>query len=147
MKLSEVLKVSKEEIQAKIGPDPYLYYDFEGSGKIYVSSLEYIKSLFVRNGEPVIDIELFAYGYKKDENDKLQYINPDDLDRRFEEMNKANIYEMIEEDNTISYGDLDLLMYYDENGIEVIANCKPSKQIIQEEIQRRIEISDGIRRR
>ena len=93
MKISEILNSSVDLVKSKIGIGPYLYYS---DGKIIISpSLEHIISCYTQGEQIIEDIEIYAYGFKNGNNDNLQYINPDDLKRRFEEMEKEDSYEII----------------------------------------------------
>lgn len=152
MKISEIFRSSTEVIISKIGAGPYLYYDT--SGEIIIEcSLERLLNLYVKDGQILQDIDIFAYGFKSDENDTRQYINADDLKKRFEEMERNDSYEFlesVEDDGKImyvpSYCGFNELLYYVESDTDMIVNCKPIKDVIQEEFRKRIEKSDSIRR-
>ena len=150
MKISEIINSSEEVIKSKIGSGPYLYYF--GDEIIIDCSLERIVSYFSQGGQLLKDIEIFAYGFKKDQNDEHQYINEDDLKRRFDKMQQEDVYEIIipEENNGItyqvpSYCGFDELLYYAENKEDVVVNCRPLNEVIQEELSKRKEKSDEIR--
>jgi len=138
-------------IKAKIGDGPFLYYS---GGKIVIDcSLDRILSYYMQGDNVLEDTEIFAYGFKKDKDDKLQYINSEDLKKRFEEMEEDDIYEIImpEKDGektyqVPSYCGFDEVLYYDEEGYDYSVNCKPIKEIIREEIQKRIKKSDSLRK-
>ena len=153
MKISEIIKSTPELIRAKIGSGPYLYYLHDSSDIIIDCSLSRIISMHMKDNEILNDIEIYAYGFKVNEKDEHQYINADDLKKRFEKMEVEGIYEYIsaEEDKGViyqapSYCGFEELLYFDENGENLIVNCKPIKVVIQEEMQKRIEKSDFLRR-
>lgn len=144
MKISEIIQSSHETIISKTGKGPYLYYD--NNGEIIIEcSLEKLLGSFVKNGQVFCDIDIYAYGFKKDANDTLQYINTDDL--------KNDSYEYIEaeKDNgktlqVPSYCEFDKLLYFNENAVDMTVNCKPIKVVISEEFKRCIEKNDMIRK-
>ena len=154
MRISEILQSSPEVIISNIGKGPYLYYDNNPEKTIIIDcSLERILNYYTKNGQVLYDIEIYAYGFKKDENDKLQYINADDLKKRFRQMEQNDAYESIEPEESNgkifyvpSYYSFDELLYLYENNIDKIVNCKPIKDVIKEEFEKRIERSDSIRR-
>lgn len=152
MKISEIIQSNLESTISRIGNGPYLYSNIDG--QIFIDcDLNRILKNFIQDGKIVYDIEIYAYGFKKDENDNHQYINADELEQRFEEMAKNDTYEYIEpmEQNGVvyqvpSYCGFDELLYFAENGMDITVNCKPVNDVINEEYQRRLEISDAIRR-
>ena len=151
MKISEILSSSEDQIRSKIGDGPFLYYS--GDEIIIDCSLERIIGFHVQDGTILSDIEIYAYGFKKSEGDERAYINPDDLKKRFEQMDQEGVYEIItpEEENgkTVyvpSYCGFEELLYFVENGEDYVVNCRPIKQVIEEETQKRIEKSDALRR-
>jgi hypothetical protein len=153
MKISEIIKSTPELIKARIGIGPYLYYSSDNQTINIDCSLGRIISMHMKDNEILNDIEIYAYGFKKNESDEHQYINEDDLKKRFEQMNNNGTYEYIsaEENNGIvyqvpSYCGFDELLYFDKNNENLIVNCEPIKVVIQEEIQKRIEKSNMIRR-
>ena len=153
MKISEIMQSSPEAIISKIGKGPYLYYD-ENGDIIIDCSLERILSFYVKDGIVLDDIDICAYGFKKDESDALQYIAADDLKKRFEEMESNDSYEYIEavDNNGVilqvpSYCGFDELVYFFEDGeTDMIVNCKPIESAIKEELQRRLEKSNMVRK-
>ena len=153
MKISEIIKSTPEMIKTKIGSGPYLYYSSDNRDIIIDCSISRIISMHMKDNEILNDIEIYAYGFKTNKNDERQYIKEDDLKKRFEKMEIEGIYEYIstEEDKGViyqvpSYCGFDELLYFDENGENLIINCKPIKVVIQEEMQKRIEKSDLLRR-
>ncbi len=152
MKISEIIQSNLESTISRIGNGPYLYSNIDG--QIFIDcDLNRILKNFMQDGKIVYDIEIYAYRFKKDENDNHQYINANELEQRFEEMAKNDTYEYIEpmEQNGIvyqvpSYCGFDELLYFAENGMDITVNCKPVTDVINEEYQRRLEISDAIRR-
>lgn len=152
IKISEILQSNPESVISKIGKGPYLYYGT--NGKIYIDcDLQRILKYHMQNDKIVDDAEIYAYGFKKEENDNYQYINADDLKKRFEEMEKEDIYEIIEpqEQNGIVYQvplycGFEELSYFYENRMNLTANCKSINNIIEEEFQKRIIKSDTIRK-
>lgn len=76
MKISEIVQSSPEIILSKIGKGPYLYYDVNGDIGIDCS-LERLLGYFIKDGEVIYDIDIYAYGLKK----------------RFEEMEKNDLYD------------------------------------------------------
>ena len=68
-------------------------------------------------------------------------------------MEKNDSFEYIEtveeEGRTLfvpSYCGFDELVYFYENGDDIVVNCKPLKVAIEEEVQKRIDKSDMIRK-
>ena len=152
MKISEIMHSSPEVIISKIGNGPYLYYDSDGEITIDCS-LERILNMYVKNGQLISDIEIYAYGFKKDEQDTHHYINAEDLKKRFAEMEKEDSYEFIEpmEDHgkilqVPGYCGFDVLLTLNDRGVDTLVNCKPIKDVINEEYRRRIEKSDNLRK-
>ena len=152
MKISEMIHLSPEEITSKIGNGPYIYQDFDGT-IIVDGVLNRIISNYMKDGKIVYDASVYAYGFKREENDNHQYIDADVLKKRFEDMTQDGVYEMIEseeQDGVVyqipTYCGFDELLYYAESGMDVIVNCQPIKDVINEEYQRRIAKSDSTRK-
>ena len=143
MKLFEIIQSTPDEIYAKIGSGPFLYYGVHGEIKIDYS-LDRILESFFRGGKIIHDTDIYAYGFRSGPEDTHDYINPDDLRERFQRMEEQDTYEYIgvEEKNGISYFapaycGFDDLLYYDNQGVDFIVNCKPVKVAIQKEYERR----------
>ena len=152
MKISEIMQSSPEAIFSRIGKGPYLYYGVDGE-LIIDCSLQRIFGYYVKDGKVLQDIDIYAYGFKKDESDTQQYVSADDLKRRFEGMEKEGFYEFIEpsECNGItlqvpSYCGYDELFYLVQKDRDMIVNCKPIEVAIQEEVDRRIKKSEELGR-
>lgn len=142
MKLKEIKELPLNIVEERIGKPPYLYCE---SGNIHVAqSLEYITMTYENTDISPDSIDVFAYGYKKDENDRLEYINPIVLANRFNKYSSEDVYECIEENGEISYMGFDELTYFYEAGKEMVVNGKPLKQFMMEEREKRKAINDEL---
>ena len=72
MKISEMIHLSPEEITSKIGNGPYIYQDFDGT-IIVDGVLNRIISNYMKDGKIVYDASVYAYGFKREENDIIHY--------------------------------------------------------------------------
>ncbi len=138
MKFIEILKSDPKVTYDRVGDGPYLFYDKNGK-MLIAPNFQHLVSICSADKEHLQDIDVYAYGFKKDEYDTREYANPNEVAERFNQLNHDGVYECVREDDVPTYCDFATLEADLANGEDYLVNGVPLKQFVLAEKNRQID--------